>query len=561
MTTAASAPLLIPRRPSTTRALIVLFGAAFVVRVVYGALTQLLADESLYWTWSRHLAGGYLDHPPLVAVLIRLSTLLFGDTELGVRFFAIVLSLGAAGTMTWLEFRLTRDERLTAWCALLLVVSPLLAVLGSVMTPDTPAIFFSACATAVAALVADEPDRHAAARWLLFGALTGLALLAKYTAVLLPLSVVAALLTSREGRTHFRRPWVYLAAVVALLIFSPVVYWNARHDWVSFRFQLGHGLGSGDLNAVTGTAAADPHVSLWNQVLHAPVSLGAYLGGQAVIWNPVLLALGAVAVAWNVRRYRTILASRRVLLWCAAVPFVFFALASLHTRGEMNWPAFAYFPLTILTVEYVARTWAGARLHWLKVGLAVAVGGFVVVQSLGLLVYTRLPLPKKLTSMAGWKDFGKALDARRAGLPVVAATQGEAGEMSFYLPGKPDVWVSSDGSRPAASDYFDDRPDPRAWPRVLFVGTHADRFCARYGFAPERPPDGAVRVSLPGGRSPPRRSGPPAWRRAGRSDGRAPARRRRISGRVNTRRTPVTTAARAPHFPPGPIRRSMSRPV
>src|SRR5206468_51215 len=123
---------------------------------------------------------------------------------------------GSAGTCVWLTHKLVSNRRAVLWTALVLVLSPMLAVLGSVMAPDTAAIFFSVCALVCAVRLADDPRMDGAVMWLLFGLFCGLALLTKYTAILLPASVVAALLTDRRGRAHFRRPWIYLAALEAL---------------------------------------------------------------------------------------------------------------------------------------------------------------------------------------------------------------------------------------------------------------------------------------------------------------------------------------------------------
>src|SRR6201991_3457233 len=67
--------------------------ALVLVRLVAAAFTPLTFDEAYYWTWSKHLAGGYYDHPPMVAVVIRLGTLIAGDTEFGVRLVSVLLAL------------------------------------------------------------------------------------------------------------------------------------------------------------------------------------------------------------------------------------------------------------------------------------------------------------------------------------------------------------------------------------------------------------------------------------------------------------------------------------
>jgi len=70
---------------------------------------------------------------------------------------------------------------------------------------------------------------------------TGLAMLSKYTAVLPAAAVAGAIVTSRDGRAQLKRPGPWLALVIAAVVFSPVVYWNARHGWASFKFQIHHG--------------------------------------------------------------------------------------------------------------------------------------------------------------------------------------------------------------------------------------------------------------------------------------------------------------------------------
>ena len=77
--------------------------ALVALRLVAAAYTPITFDEAYYWMWSKHLAGGYYDHPPMVAVVIRLGTLIAGDTELGVRLVSILLAL----PMSWAVYQAT----------------------------------------------------------------------------------------------------------------------------------------------------------------------------------------------------------------------------------------------------------------------------------------------------------------------------------------------------------------------------------------------------------------------------------------------------------------------
>src|SRR6516164_10137597 len=79
--------------PSLVRNTCVVVLALLVLRLLAAAWTPLTFDEAYYWIWSKHLAGGYYDHPPMVALVIRAGTLIAGDTDLGVRLVSILIAL------------------------------------------------------------------------------------------------------------------------------------------------------------------------------------------------------------------------------------------------------------------------------------------------------------------------------------------------------------------------------------------------------------------------------------------------------------------------------------
>ncbi len=129
-------------RDGRTAALVIL--GLVVLRLVVAAVTPLTFDEAYYWTWSKHLAGGYYDHPPMVAVVIRLGTLIAGDTELGVRLVSILLVL----PMSWAVYRAAQilfgNDRIAAASAVLLNVTLMVAVGTLIVTPDAPLMVASA---------------------------------------------------------------------------------------------------------------------------------------------------------------------------------------------------------------------------------------------------------------------------------------------------------------------------------------------------------------------------------------------------------------------------------
>src|SRR3984885_9008102 len=112
--------------------------ALVLLRLVAATLTPLTFDEAYYWMWSKHLAGGYYDHPPMVALVIRLGTVIAGDTEFGVRLVSILLAL----PMSWAVYRsaaiLFGGQRIAATAAILLNVTMMASVGTIIVTPDAP---------------------------------------------------------------------------------------------------------------------------------------------------------------------------------------------------------------------------------------------------------------------------------------------------------------------------------------------------------------------------------------------------------------------------------------
>src|SRR5712672_3113257 len=185
--------------------------ALVALRLVAAAWTPLTFDEAYYWMWSKHLAGGYYDHPPGVAVVIRLGTMIAGDTELG--------------------------GRLVAATATLLLNVTLMAAVGTlIVTPDSPLL---AASSFVLFFLAKVLETGRGAWWLAVGAAVGAALLSKYTSLFFGPAILIWLVSVPKLRHWLISPWPYLGGLVALAVFSPVILWNADHHWVSFIKQVG----------------------------------------------------------------------------------------------------------------------------------------------------------------------------------------------------------------------------------------------------------------------------------------------------------------------------------
>ena len=164
----------------TIIALAIVTGLLLLVRLWLDRHLELMFDEAYYALWSKHLAWCYLDHPPMVALSIRLSTWLFGDHEFGIRALG-TLAAAAGGPLVYLVSLRLFENRTEAAFAGLLYCSMLLIAAGAIIiTPDTPLLFFWSIAVyAVVRIYRDADWRW----WMVAGAAMGLALQSKYTAL------------------------------------------------------------------------------------------------------------------------------------------------------------------------------------------------------------------------------------------------------------------------------------------------------------------------------------------------------------------------------------------
>ncbi len=247
---------------------------------------ELTFDEAYYVLWSRRLAWGYYDHPPMVAAWIRASTALFGPSEFGVRALGTLILGATPALVSLMAWRLFGSIRVAALASLMWVAMPLAAG-AAIVGPDTPLVVLWALASA--ALI-EVWRTGRAVWWLALGLALGLALLSKFTAAFLAVGVALALATTPSLRRWFASGAPYAAAALALAIFAPFLVWNAEHGWTTFAKQLGRAPAHG----------------------FAPQYLVEFVASQIGLMNPlVLLAVVAAIGATLSARGRPLAAARR----------------------------------------------------------------------------------------------------------------------------------------------------------------------------------------------------------------------------------------------------------
>lgn len=309
--------------------------AALSLFRLFGASRVGLGDaEAYYWSWSEQLAAGYLDHGPVIAWLIRVSTTLVGQTPLGVRAACIAVSALTLWIVAHTAARVGGSRRNGLLACLLLAGMPAFIVAGGAANPDVPFLFF----VALFSWILLDRARRTSARWVaLAGLVAGLAVSTKLFGLALVFSLYVLLWRDRAPARHR-----VLALLASALGASPFVIWNVQHDWPTLRYHL-----------VSRHAGTPIGLSLLN--------LAKLIGGQVGYISPLILALIGVSAVRAVR-LRSRCGREQALL---ALPLVAggSVLIALVPSAEPHWPAAGYLPLLVGAAEILRErlSEAGSR--------------------------------------------------------------------------------------------------------------------------------------------------------------------------------------------------------
>ena len=386
-----------------------------LLRAAMAGFLPLSADEAYYWLWSRQLAAGYYDHPPAIAFLIRTGTMLFGDTEFGVRFCGVLLSVAASWFVWQTGLAILRDGTKAALAVLLFNLTLMTGVEMLAVTPDTPSIVATAAFLFCLAKVQQTRDGR---WWLWAGVTAGLGLLSKYSGLFAGAGAAVWLLASPRERAWLKTIWPWAGGVLALLIFLPNLLWQSQHQWMTFAFQFGR---------VTGG-----HLTLR--------FLGEFIGAQLGMASPFILVL-AVMGAWAARRRED---DRFLLIALIAPALVYFLIHTLHDRVQGNWPAFLYPMLAILAADAFAPGpgWRG----WCS-RLALPVAAVILLLAYAQAATGFIPLKRDPSARllgVGMRETAQTVGAlmRETGAKAIITSDYETTAwLRFYQPALPVVAV------------------------------------------------------------------------------------------------------------------------
>lgn len=409
-------------RPAAVLAAAIL--AMTLVRLWLAGGLGLTDDEAYYRLWALAPAMGYFDHPPMVGWMIAAGRWLAGDSPLGIRLVAVLVSL-LGPFVLWRTASILFGPSVARSAVWLALAMPLLAVGGVIITPDTPSVLFWGLAGW--ALAELHVSRNAN-WWLAVGACAGLGLLSKYTNLFVGAGILMWLVLVRDNRRWFRSWQLWTGGALALLLAAPVLLWNAQHEWASFAKQFGRVGHGGRLTAVY---------------------VAELLGGALGLMSPVIAGLGALGLVRIARSATSLRDQASTLLAAGMLPFLAYLLVhSTHDRVQANWmaplyPSFALCAAVALTGGDTAHRLgqAAGRLARWAVGLGFLISGLLYWHALSPLV--QLPGQRDPTSQTrGWRELAAELERLRTSTGacwVATSNYATTGQLAYHLKDKAPV--------------------------------------------------------------------------------------------------------------------------
>jgi 4-amino-4-deoxy-L-arabinose transferase-like glycosyltransferase len=425
--------------------------AVTVVRSYYASVLALSADEAYYWQWSRHLAWGYFDHPPMIAYVIAAGTRIAGVNPLGVRLLSVIMAGGTAWMLYRMALGLKGPREAGLWALALSVFTPLFSAGAVLSTPDVPFVFFW---TAAIWRIQRAVHRSRLRDWVGAGLLMGLGMLSKFPMTLLPVAIILGMLSTGKGRGLLLSPGPWLGALAGATLCVPYIVWSVLNGWQSVLYQLGHGLEKSSGG-------------------YGFMSFFLFIGGQVGVTGFFIFPIVLMALYHGMRGcfdreepedHRTMLA---LLTAPALLTLLVFGTASFFTKSGPNWPV-AMYPTSFILAGQMISGWKrkGRSFALAAVSLAALFSLYIQVEIIRPMVpydprgfFSKVQNRHEFALWAGEMRNSRGEEGRSA--LILADSYQLASLLAFYLPDHPET--DSPEEKGSGSEYSSWRRGEPAW--------------------------------------------------------------------------------------------------
>ncbi len=463
--------------PSVWRLVAPIAAAKLVLHLVWAGGYGYFRDELYYLACARHLAWGYVDHPPLSIAVLALDHAALGDSRLAMRLVPALAGTAVVLLTGWLARELGGGRVAMVLAALAALVAPDYLAVCHVYSMNALELLFWTGAVCLLARILRDPPAVTWRAWVLLGLVLGLGLLNKASVLWLIGGVFVGLVATRHRRL-LATPGPWLAVVVAAGLLAPHVVWQIDHGWPTREF-VQHA-------TEDKMAAVSPLSFLRSQVddMH-PLN--------ALLWIPGLGAL----LSW-----KRLAAFRPLGIAYVAI----FALLVINQKSRPGYLSPTYpvlFAAGAVFFEAMTR-----RRRWIATGFAlllVLTGVVVAPMALPVLpietyvAYAATlgqkpeseekkamgPLPQFYADMFGWREMTDAVSGvvaslspeERAHAVIRANDYGQAGAFERFGRGLPPVacghnnfWLWGPGDTdPEVEVRLGDDGDAERWTREVYV--------------------------------------------------------------------------------------------
>ncbi len=340
--------------------------AWFFLNLLQAFFTEIMEDEAYYWLYSEFPSWGYFDHPPMVAILVKLGYSIFPN-ELGVRLFPSLLGAGTIYIIWQLIPERSRNKNLFMLTVFAISLMHL-NVAGFIALPDIPLVFFASLFFLILRRYLEE-DRIGQA--ILLGVIVAMMMYSKYHALLILFFTILS-----DWKLIIRKSF-WLIVAVAVILYLPHIIWQIKHDFVSFEYHL--------------IARNDPF---------QPRQILEYLGNQILVTGPFV----GVILLYLAFSRKTAGSFERMLKFNLIGFFGFFFLSSVRGHVEPHWTAAAFPPMVILA--FLNLNGKDKLRKWLRILGIVSIPAILLIRI--YLVWNILPLPNHVSKMFHDKDIWSA---------------------------------------------------------------------------------------------------------------------------------------------------------
>tara|TARA_A100001011_G_scaffold235743_1_gene243738 strand:+ start:49 stop:1494 length:1446 start_codon:yes stop_codon:yes gene_type:complete len=386
--------------------LIILFCILIRCIAIINSPLELSPDEAQYWLWSQNLSWGYFSKPPLIAWLINLSNLIFGDSDFAVRVFSPILHGITALVIFYLSREIVSDRVANFLSSLIWLTLPIVGVGSFLMSTDSPLMLLW---TVSLLLIVKAYKAENKTKWVIAGLVSGIGVYAKYAAIYQPLGLIIFFLIKINKNSKINLSHLTLFILSFVIISIPNIVWNIFNNFHT-------------INHLSSNAVIDsPSYSILGSVI--------FLLSQIIVMGPIIFFIFCISLL-NFKNFNNIFG---LILYFVLPVFFVMVFQGFFSEANANWAATALPGISIICGYYLSKRMSITFIALITNSIICLV--VFIISFTGELIFFDLK-SDPLRKLRGWqylsKDIVNIIDEQKTNL-ILVDRRGVAAELIYYL--------------------------------------------------------------------------------------------------------------------------------